>query len=164
MCDARTSTLCPQIAARDFMSIKAQSGSPDASFFLADIGSEHAGKRLRLSLFDPGEGGNYIEFLDPNGTPVTFDFHTLDGDYSGTDLTQLDVSGCSGMPQVGTGRASQCKFNERWVIVDIDLPSDYATLYPTDHWWRVHYNFSTVVTDRTTIGVSIGGDPVSLVE
>jgi hypothetical protein len=93
----------------------------------------------------------------------SFNWETTDGDYSGSNTTALDVSGCSGWPQPGPGHASQCRFNDRYVQLTVDLPVNYNALYPTDHWWRIKYNFSSSVTDRTTWSVKILGDPVHLV-
>jgi hypothetical protein len=142
--------------------VLAASSSSAADFYLAEIGAEHAGKQMEITLFDPGEGGNYIQIKDPNGTAVAFDYHTADNDYSGTGVTQLDVSGCTGYPQVGSDRASQCRYNERFVVITVDLPANYATTYPGQKWWKIYYNFSSSVTDRSTWSVRIIGDPVHL--
>ncbi|MFN8050619.1 MAG: pilus assembly protein TadG-related protein [Acidimicrobiales bacterium] len=161
-CDFRTDSVCPTVVGKNWMSVLAASSSPAADFYLAEIGAEHAGKQMEITLFDPGEGGNYIQIKDPNGNPVNFDYHTVDGDYSGTGLNKLDVSGCTGYPQVGSNRSSQCRYNERFVVIDVDLPSNYATLYPGQKWWKIYYNFSSAVTDRSTWSVKIIGDPVHL--
>ncbi|MEZ5165761.1 MAG: hypothetical protein R2695_04455 [Acidimicrobiales bacterium] len=42
----------------------------DSSFFLAEIGDEHEGKRMKVTLFDPGEGSNYLQILNPDGNAV----------------------------------------------------------------------------------------------
>lgn len=162
-CDSRTDALCPAVYGKDWISILAQASSPQADFYLAKIGPEHSGKRMEITLFDPGEGGNSISIRNPAGGSVTFDYHTQDGTYSGNNVTALDVSGCSGQPQVGPNRQSQCKFNERFVVIEVDLPANYGTLYAGNYWWQVHYNFNSNVTDRTTWSVRILGDPVHLV-
>jgi len=161
-CDRRSTATCPGVYAKEWMSIMANAGSSSADFSLAEIGSEHAGKQMEITLFDPGEGGNNIRILDPAGDFVSFTWQTLDGDYSGGPTTSLDVSGCSGWTQIGTGRAGTCRFNERFVVLTVDLPSDYVARYGSDTWWEVQYNFSAAVTDRTTWSVKILGDPVHL--
>jgi len=162
-CDNRTDASCPAVYGKDWISILAQASSPQADFYLAKIGPEHSGKQMEITLFDPGEGGNSISIRDPLGNPVSFDYHTQDGLYSGTGLTALDVSGCSGQPQIGPDRGSQCKFNERFVVISIDLPANYGTVFAANYWWKIHYDFSSNVTDRSTWSVRILGDPVHLV-
>ena len=161
-CDGRTDATCPRVFGKEWVSIYAQSGAASAEFFLSEIGTEHAGKQMQITLFDPGEGGNDIEILDPNGNPTNFSYQTQDGLYSGTSTNQLDVSGCSGWPQVGADRSSQCRYNERFVTLIVDIPATYATLYPGQKWWKIRYNFSASVTDRSTWSVRVLGDPVHL--
>lgn len=161
-CDSRTDVTCPTVVGRNWISVLATSSSSNARFFLAEIDPIHAGKQMEITLFDPGEGGNYIQILDPNGNPVTFDYRTADNaaGLSGTG-TQLDVSGCSGWAQVGANRSSQCRYNERFVILTVDLPANYATAYSA-RWWKINYVFSSAVTDRSTWAVRIIGDPVHI--
>ena len=162
-CDSRTDTTCPTVYGKNWISVYAAATTSAADFYLAEIGAEHAGKTMEITLFDPGEGANYIQIKDPNGNPVTFDYHTSDNFYSGTGLSQLDVSQHgSGYQQVGPNRASDYKFNERFVVITVNLPTNYATLYPGQKWWKIYYNVSSAVTDRSTWSVRITGDPVHL--
>lgn len=159
-CDQRTDALCPTVQGRDWMSIYASVTSTAASFFLADVGSEHAGKQLEITLFDPGEGGQTIEILDPNGNPVRMDYYTTDGVFSGNNVASIDVSGNS-FPQ--SGRLSAYKFNDRYLVITVDLPNNYAATYGANTWWKVRYNFGgSNVNDRTTWSVRVIGDPVHL--
>lgn len=161
-CDSRTDTLCPTVVGRNWISVYATSSSSNAQFYLAEIAAVHAGKKMEITLFDPGEGGNFITILDPNGNVVPFSWTTKDGLYSGAG-SNLDVSGCTGFPQVGANRASGCRFNERFVVITVDLPSNYGTIYPGQKWWKINYTFFTgAVTDRSTWSVRIIGDPVHL--
>ena len=160
-CDSRTDTTCPTVVGRNWISVLAAASSSAADFYLAEIDAVHAGKQMEITLFDPGEGGNYIQIKDPNGNPVNFSYRTADNAYSGSG-NQLDVSGCTGYPQVGSNRSSQCRYNERFVILTVDLPANYATVYPGQKWWKIYYNFSSAVTDRSTWAVRIIGDPVHI--
>ncbi|MEZ5320705.1 MAG: pilus assembly protein TadG-related protein [Microthrixaceae bacterium] len=161
-CDGGGDAMCPAVYGKDWISVLAASASSAADFHLAEIGAEHAGKQMEITLFDPGEGGDYIQIKDPNGNPVRFDYHTADGDYSATNVDRLDVSGCSGFPQIGPGRHSQCRYNERFVVLTVDLPANYATLYPGSKWWKIYYKFTAAVNDRTTWSVRVLGDPVHI--
>jgi hypothetical protein len=162
-CDSRTDATCPTVVGRNWISVLATSTSSNANFYLAEINPIHAGKQMEITLFDPGEGGNYIQILDPNGFPVNFSYRTADGASGLTGSgTQLDVSGCNAsMTQIGPNRASNCKFNERFVILTVDLPANYATAYAA-RWWKINYVFTSAVTDRSTWSVRIIGDPVHI--
>ena len=164
---------CVQVSARESLGVNAQVASSTASFFLASVDPVYAGKQMVVGLFDPSEGGQTIEILDPNGNPVSFTWSTTDNlptaapgalAYSGSG-TSLDVSG-SATPKP-SHRRNPGKFNDRKVVAIVDLPTNYATLYCTPTcktWWKLRYTFgSTSVSDRTTWSVSVIGDPVRLV-
>ncbi len=152
-CDGRTDTLCPKVAGKNWISIYASYGGSTATFFLAEINREYAGKTLLITLFDPGEGGNTIEILDPSGNPQTFVATDMgiNGATPSSPLsasTLLDVTGS--------------KYNGKYVQLSIDLPGNYGTSL-TQYWWKIRYKFLTNgVTDRTTWGVRVLGNPVHL--
>ncbi len=154
---------CPQVYAEDDLSIFANVTGSTATFYLADISSVHAGKTMQIQLFDPGEGAQSIEVLDPNGNPVTFSYQNVEGfspSYSGT-TSLLNVSGTGAQPPY---RQSPYKFNERKVQINVALPSNYSSVYGTKTWWRLRYKTgSSSVTDRTTWSITIVGDPLRLV-
>ena len=85
-----------------------------------------------------------------------------------TGAYELDVSGCgpsSPQPQPGPAgtRSGTCRFNDRMVEVNLDVPVDYAA--DDAGWWSIRYDFgSGTVTDRTTWTIDVIGDPVHLVE
>src|SRR5206468_2055363 len=127
--------------------------------YLASIDSFYAGHQMVVDLFDPGEGGQTIELLDPKGNPVTFDYTTPDSvldptlpQISATGVNQLDVSGSSGrLPN----RLNSGKFNERLVEITVNLPANYAGQYGSNTWWSLRYNYGQgKVGDRTTWSVS----------
>jgi hypothetical protein len=157
---------CPQVHGVENMSIFANLRGTQASFYLADVGPEHAGKTMVVSLFDPGEGASRLEVLDPNGNPVRFDWSTPcdpptppTGGCSGSG-TSLDVSGTGTQP--GPNRASTSRYNDRKLTLRIPLPADFG-VYGGKTWWRIRYTVGSSPTDRTTWSVIIEGDPVHLV-
>jgi hypothetical protein len=165
---ANYSATCPQIYGVNHLSVDAQVASNTAQFYLASIGSEHAGQDLTIDLYDPGEGGQSIEVLDPNGDPATFDWKTVDNlpqvagadAMSGTD-SSLDVSGAVTPPDYERNSGT---FNDRKVELTIHLPADYAAIYGAKSWWSLRYEFGSLkVRDRTTWSVHVNGDPVRLV-
>ncbi len=158
-CDTRTEPACPSVVAKEWMSIWADLGG-NAEFYLARIDDQHAGKTMRITLFDPGEGSRGIWILDPTGTPVSFTWQTTDGRDSGSG-TYLDVSGTTSVPP---GQASNSYFNNRFVEIDVTLPTDFNAAYGSARWWKVRYDTGSSPEDRTTWSVQIRGDPVRLVE
>ncbi len=47
------------------------------------------------------------------------------------------------------------------MTLTIELPNDYATVYP-GNWWKVRYRFGSSMTDRTTWNIQLVGDPIRL--
>lgn len=164
---------CPQVHGIEWMSIMANltdaaSGTGQASFYLAQVADEHRGKKMEISLWDPGEGAQRIEVLDPNGNPVSFDWSTdcdgvtpPTGGCSGSGVSSLNVSG-SGMLQPGARRASSSRYSDRLMRLVVDLPPDFSS-YGGQEWWKIRYTVGGTPTDRTTWSVRILGDPVHLI-
>lgn len=161
---------CPQVHAVSDLSIFANISSSAPSFYLAQIDPIHAGKTMRINLFDAGEGAQSLQILDPNGRPAAFTWNTpcspptppagaCSGTASGVNPS-LNVSGTGTQPYPGLNSTS--KYNDRYITIDIPLPSNYATVYGTKTWWKVKYNVGSNSTDRTTWSVNIVGDPVHL--
>jgi hypothetical protein len=162
------SASCPQVHGVSDISIFANGASTTADFYLAQIDPVHAGKTMRVTLFDAGEGANTLRVIDPNGNPATFSWSTpcspptpATGGCSGTG-TSLNVSGTGTQPY--TGLNSNSKYNDRYMVLDITLPANYTGLYGTKTWWKVRYAAGSNPTDRTTWSVNIVGDPVHLVK
>ena len=160
---------CPRIYAAGQYSVEAKSSAAscatatDGNFFLAEIGSEYAGKTLEVSLFDAGEGSNFVQILDPTGTAATFTWRTTDADnlYNTPTgpITQLNDVSMSGQTQLGnTYDSSRWKFNDRMLVLSTPLPLTYP-----GGWWKIRYNFATC-GDRTTWGATVVGNPVHLVQ
>jgi hypothetical protein len=123
---------------------------------------------MRITLFDAGEGSDSLRVIDPNGNPASFRWSTAcnpptppAGACSGSG-TSLSVAGTG--PQPYPGLVSTSKYNDRYLVLDIPLPANYATLYGTKRWWKIRYQAGTNPTDRTTWSVNVVGDPVHLVE
>lgn len=182
---------CPQVYAIQDMGVAANLTGTQAEFFLASIGPEYNGKRVDITLFDPGEGADMLRIKEPDGDYATFDW-SVDcgpsnqpvGGCSGSATTSLDLIGnhvsCSspdidistprdGTPdrcvfntQPGGRRISRSKYNERSLTLSVDLPDDIATAYGGATWWKIEYTVNVSPTDRTTWSVVVRGDPVRL--
>ncbi len=199
-CLTTTSTWCPSVSAIDRFPVYAPSknaagnsvvtpGNP-ATFYLAQIGEEHAGKTLLLDLFDPGEGMANLQIIAPAPTFIRYPFTWSSTDCStlgvcvangssGT-ITLTDISGNSWSPRCHIGstdavtavtgnydclNVTNDRLQGRTANIRLDIPADYRC--GTDCWWRIRYEPQgsvTSVTDRTTWSIRIVGDPVRLVD
>jgi hypothetical protein len=154
MCDSRTDATCPRVYAKDYLSIYALA-SANAEFFLAEIGPEHAGKKVRIQLWDSAEGADELRIKRPTGantwTDQSFDWSATPScaGCSGSNVNLIDVTGST--------------FNGRLITIEFTLPANYSP--PANNkWWRIRYSYAASATDRTTWSVSILGDPVHLVD
>lgn len=165
---ANYSATCPQVYGIEHLSIDARVASSQANFYLASVDQSYAGQELVIDLYDPGEGGQSIEVLDPNGNPVHFAWRTIDtmpqtagADAMAGDDDALDVSGAISPPDYTRNAGT---FNDRKVRITVRMPDDYANEFGARTWWKLRYAFGSLkVRDRTTWSVSVGGDPVRLV-
>lgn len=183
---------CPQVYAVQDMGVAANLTGSRAEFFLASIGPEYNGKRIDITLFDPGEGADSLRIKEPDGDYATFDW-TVDcppgapaeGGCSGSSATRLDLVGhtvtcsdpdvdtstprdgspdrCASNKQPGPRRTSRSKYNDRSLTLTVDLPTDIASAYGGATWWKIEYTTNVSPTDRTTWSVEVRGDPVRLV-
>lgn len=143
----------PRVYGIGKMSIFAEADAGTTEFFLADIPETHAGQRLEIDLFDPGEstGQANLEIQGPAGTSVTCTI-SVDGGapttYSPCSIQTADPSG-------------NALFNGRMLTIQVDLDPGYSCA--PDCWWRVKYDFAAKAHDRTVWSARILGDPVRLV-
>jgi Flp pilus assembly protein TadG len=155
LCDGRNDAMCPRVYGKNAISVRAVADTTVASFYLAEIPAEHAGKRLRLELWDPGEGGQNIQIMRPSGT-------------NGNTWTATPFSwvspGVAGSPanNVTSVDVTASKFNGRLLEITVDL-TGYAPP-SNNNWWQIRYTFAGTVNDRTTWSARIEGDPIHLVE
>jgi hypothetical protein len=166
----------PKIYGIDDMSIWNNATSSLAKFYLAEIGPEHAGKKLVLDMYDPGDGSGSSAFTmqfrtPPGGAPAAVPGNssgTTSCKYNGTKSATIGAGTLSSTSSTCTittkpANSSDGVYNNGWLRVEITLPTTYTC--STDCWWSVWYNFGTgSPTDRTVWKISVVGDPVHLVE
>lgn len=177
--DPGYSASCPQVYAVEHLPLYASLSNGSSDFYLAQVPPEQAGKQLEISLFDVGEGAERIEIINPDGVAVPFTWTTdcaitSPGSPPGCSGAQegwtnpatgtyqphtLNVAGSGN--QVYADTLSTSLWNDRTVVLTVDIPADYATS-SAGRWWRVRYTFGADITDRTTWSVRIIGDPVRL--
>jgi hypothetical protein len=190
------SPTCPEISGESALSVWAYnpSGGNTATFYLASIDSQYAGHTMELDLFDPGEGSNDMQILDPNGCPVPFSLTVTDntlrvpegfpsipgfgpaGDASaGSEPAGCDTSEPSAVPDPALdvsgpipGQPNPVGIHDDYIYNDRHLQLDVtipATYTATNGgWWSIRYIANGAVTDRTTWSVQLLGDPVHLIQ
>jgi hypothetical protein len=176
-------TTATRLYALDDLSIWTNLPSSNAQFYLAEIKTEHQGKRLLLDLYDPGDGsaGTYTmsvkappsnapNIVPTGGTtiPAAGIVDTCRFNNTGT-TTRLGLNSAT-MTSTGAGcsvvtrNSSGNRYNERWLRVEIKLAANYSC--SADCWWSIQYNFGSAgrPTDRTVWSLQVVGDPVHLVD
>ena len=159
------------------------STSAESSFYLAEIPATNKGKRLTISLFDPGDGpeGTYIlDIVGPANAGLVGS--NVNDPCTGATIGEL-VPSCSygargNAPSTGnpcsitTRDSGGTIYNGLWLDVSITLPAGYSCT--TDCWWKIRYRFTglslplpgnppATPTDRTTYVVRVSGDPVRVI-
>ena len=129
------------------------------TFYFSQIEKVHAGKKLEIQLFDPGEssGNAFLRFLSPDGNSTTTPRSTGSPTTAtaGTDVTSLQTS---------IGGAAQ--FNNHLVTITIDLPQGLRQDRPEpagrhhheQGWWQIEYNINAA-NDTTTWRSRSGATP-----
>lgn len=149
-----------RIAALGDMSMYNNVAAGNATFYLAEVGPEHRGKILELSLYDPGEvsGGNgEIQVIAPNGAIATS---------CRAMSTNNVVNGLLSPCKFQSAVSGNARFNGQTVTLQIDIPTTYSCTIGTipGCWWKIKYVITGQGNDTTTWSANIIGDPVHLVE
>jgi Flp pilus assembly protein TadG len=145
---------CPSVSGEESMSVLADKAGATSDFFLAKLSpaSQYRGKKVRVLLWDPGEGAQSIQILPPGSTtPADFRYRTWDPGLSqvNTGIVIKDRAEGWGSPLIsntlvvsGTGpvrdpglvypqwalssRYSQSRYNDRMVALEISVPKSYG--------------------------------------
>lgn len=126
---------------------------------LAEIDAVHAGKKLLLSFYDPGDANGYstVTIVPPSGT-ATCTWHTEDTQ-TGAVGPSTTANPCTIVTTLAGGSDPRL-FNGLWIRMEIDLPATYSCT--VDCWWKVDFNL-TGPTDRTVWEARVIGNPVHLI-
>ncbi len=137
------------------MSIFTNAPSGNATVYLAEIDPVHAGKRLELKFYDPGEGGGnaFMSVLLPDGTIPTCTWYSEDMDGNTT-------SPVTGQCRIQTTVSGTAQFNKQWITASIQIPTAYTC--GADCYWKMNLDLNTS-HDRTTWQARVIGNPVRLV-
>lgn len=146
----------PKIFAINDMGIYTNDADGDATVWLAEVLPVHAGKKLELRFFDPGESAPPADMtvLTPGGATATSCSWTADNGTSGSSCV------------IPTANGGGSLFNGRWITLLIDIPSNY-TCDPAANgnsgcYWQMNLDLNTS-HDRTTWSARVIGNPIRLV-
>ncbi len=153
----------PRVFAINDMSIWSNDLTSHSQLYLAEIEPSHAGKKLELQFYDPGDASedSFMTVLSPTGAVPTCSWtiwnHNL------TAQTQSPGSGPCTWQTTDESRGSDPRvFNEQWIVAGIDLPDDPASMCGTDCFWKMDLDLSEPF-ERTTWRARVIGNPVRLV-
>ena len=150
-------------------------GGGASIFYLAQIEAVHAGKTMRVRLWDPGDTSPLpasLKILQPTVTgytPATFSWTAQKVNSSGQSCTGSGTNVTSVTTNVGSTTGT---FNGCWLIITIPLPGTYDAPTPPGEthgggWWKIEYDMggssSSSAVDLTTFQVDLIGNPVHLV-
>jgi hypothetical protein len=147
-----------------------------ATFYVAEVSPEYAGKTLVLELYDAGEssGQAWLYPMMPSavatGAVVSPPTSACDFASTRTGYPRASDENLGGVCSV---RASDggALYNGEWVTIRITIPDDYTCtggrnpeLESGSCWWGIRYDFGGAATDTTTWQARIEGNPVHLTQ
>lgn len=160
---------------------------PDATFYLAEVGPQYAGRTLVMELWDPGDvsGTGRMTPMMPSASlprPVvavpssictyTSD-HAPNSSISGLSTPVTSETRPSGSECTITSASSgNSNFQGLWLRIRIDIPSTYTCddsegvnpeVDPNSCWWGIRYSFTASANDVTTWQARIEGNPLQLI-
>jgi hypothetical protein len=146
------------------MSIWSNDLTGGSELFLAEIVEDHAGKKLELQFYDPGDARGSIpswyRVLTPFGVVPNCSWTVWN--YNQTvEQTSLNGSGsCEWLTSVAG--QNDGVYNELWIKAIIDLPNDPADMCDgANCYWKMDLDLSRP-TERTVWRARVIGNPVRL--
>lgn len=180
--DALPNAEQPTLSPWQHMTIYTNLPGGDATFFLAKVDENYAGKTLVMDLYDAGEGAQSLTINTPTGKQMGCT-------YASSKLANVNGGGSNGGGSINTAiglttipPTQVCKintvgrFNGNLLTVRMQIPD--SSIYSCDKtvrplstldsdlgcWWSITYSTSSDTHDETTWGAHIEGNPVRLVE
>ena len=138
------------------MSIFNNAEGTTTEFHLAEVLPIYKGKTLVVELYDAGDSNEAgeLQMIAPGGSV----FNGACRIYSRTLVTDSWSSPIS--PATCQETVNPKEYDGRWLKFEMDLPSNYACI---DCWWKVNYDYSSILQDTTTWRAYILGNPIHLV-
>jgi Putative Flp pilus-assembly TadE/G-like len=187
-----TSGTQPALYAYADMAMYNNIASGQATFYLAEVGPQYAGRTLVLELWDAGDATadatiypmrpsaalprpvvdvpagecSYTSSPDPNAAQTT-SVGGATGFIYATQRPSDTATVCGIRSTIGTAR----QFNGEWLRIRLDIPEAYTCTLGINPettagscWWGIRYNFAGATTDVTTWQARVEGNPVHLTE
>ena len=152
-------------------------GGGAATFYLAQIDAEHAGKTMVIRLWDPGDTGNLsaaLRILRPTSTSYVETPFSYSAEQVANGASSCGSRSGVNVMSVTTNSGGNKLYNGCWLNIEIPLPVDYDAPRPASEdpsveggWWKIRYimggNSNDTAFDLTTWQVELRGNPVHLV-
>jgi hypothetical protein len=164
----------PRVYGINDMSIWSNDLVENSQLYIAEIEAIHAGKKLELQFYDPGDAleESWMSVISPQGSTPNCSWTVWN--HNLTVQTQSPGSGeCKWLTtdpsrvdptRTGPGGSPTALrvYNEQWIVALIDLPDDPADMCGSDCFWKMELDLSDP-TERTTWRARVIGNPVRLV-
>ncbi len=165
---------------------------PPATFYLAEVGPQYAGKTLVIDLWDPGDATGNASVFPKRPSPLTprpvVDVPAAECEYRSSPSPSAAQNSSHGGPTgvihntpQASDFASRCgirttiggsrQFNGEWLMIRVAIPASYTCTLGVNPettagscWWGIEYNFSSSANDVTTWRARIEGNPVHLTQ
>ena len=156
----------PRVFGINDMSIWSNDLVSSSTLYLAEIEDIHAGKKLELQFYDPGDADadSWMSVISPTGGIPNCSWTVWN--HNLTSQTKPPGSGPCTWQTTDTsdpdGDGDRRNYNEQWIVATIDLPDDPADMCGADCFWKMDLDLS-LPTERTTWRARVIGNPVRLV-
>ncbi len=156
----------PRVYGINDMSIWSNNLVANSQLYIAEIEDIHAGKKLELQFYDPGDADadSFMTLLSPTGGVPTCSWTVWN--HNLTSQTKPPGSGPCTWKTTDTsdpdGDGDRRNFNAQWIVAVIDLPDDPADMCGADCFWKMELDLS-LPTERTTWRARVIGNPVRLI-
>ncbi len=137
-----TMPLCPNISAREWMTVVTESdmlpsGAQSAELYLAEVPAVHVGKTLEITMFDAADGLDFVQVIDPHGNAVALNWQSVDvsdlayGQSGGNDLDTFMTDRVAPVPNETCGTpwgTTEFCLRDPW-------PNHYSSQSGTNRQW-----------------------------
>lgn len=159
----------PRVYGINDMSIWSNDFVGASELYLAEIGEEHAGKKLELAFYDAGDANAQSHYYvrTPFGGTPTCSWTVWDENWPLPSASQVSsgAGSCDWETQTAGGTGSGV-YNKQWIVAIIDLPEDPVDMCDETKahpcFWKMLLDLGQP-TERTTWRARVIGNPVQLI-
>ena len=154
----------PRVYGINDMSIWSNDLVQNSQLYIAEIAAIHAGKKLELQFYDPGDAdlNSFMTLLSPNG-PVNCSWTVWNHNLTAQTQPAHNNQPCTWQTTDENKNPDHRVYNEQWIVAVIDLPDDPADMCNgSDCFWKMELDLSQP-TERTTWRARVIGNPVHLI-